>query len=193
MIFRNVRIEVLEKRPRHLIRICCFLGLIWMILASAPAGQSKEATNEETLSLNEHIKIMDFQIPGWRRQGEPATIPVVKANEMFAVDIDTEFNSGMQRIKVRLVIPKKENVYKIMGEIPLENARQVKVNGFEAIEIVPPSSAYEEYKNLLYVNVAGRYVVFLEGIEIFDPATLITAAKAMDLKKLATLPNELQK
>ena len=185
--------EVLEKRPRHLIRICCFFGLIWMILASVPAGQSKEATNEETLSLNEHIKIMDFQIPGWRRQGEPAVIPVVKANETYAVHIDTEFTSGMQKIKVRLVIPKKENVYKIMGGIDMEHARQVQVNGFEAIEIVPPSSAYEEYKNLLYINVAGRYVVLLYGTEIFDPTTLITAAKAMDLKKLATLPNELQK
>jgi hypothetical protein len=74
-----------------------------------------------------------------------------------------------------------------MSRISKEHARKLQVDGFEAVSDAYPINPFEEYKNSLYINVADRYVLLLEGIEVLDVQTLITAAEALGLKKLATL------
>jgi hypothetical protein len=159
-----------------------------MILTTATTALGEASTKDEPRSLDEYLKIMDVQIPGWQQQGKPVVTPIVRNNETFAVTINSIFRSKGQIIKMKLIIPEKETVPTIMSRISKEHARQLQVGGFDAINDAPPINPFEEYKNSLYINVADRYVLLLEGTEVLDGQTLVTAAEALGLKKLATLP-----
>ncbi len=177
-----------EDRKANVSKVLYILGLGWIILAAVTIAQGTAADQDEFRSLDEHVKIMDFQIPGWQQKEKPVVRPIVKNNETEVTIITTWFWSGMRTINVELIIPGRDNVYKIMTDVPKEDAKQLRVDGFGAIQIAPPSNPFTEYKSVLYINVADRYVVRLEGTEVLEPETLINAAKAIDLKKLATLP-----
>ena len=132
---------------------------------------------------------MDFQIPGWQQLEKPAVQPLVKNNETAAISINTRgFARGLSTLLIQLIIPENENVYRLLAKAPKEDAKQIQVDGFGAIQIAPPPSPFEEYTSALYINVADRYIIILDGREVLDPGTMVNAAKAIDLKKLAALP-----
>jgi hypothetical protein len=188
MVYGNLHKRVLENRKRNIIRVLYILGLSWIILAAATTAQGNASTQADSRSLDEYIKIMDFQIPGWQQLDKPAVQPLVKNNQTAAISINTRFRSGVSTLLIQLIIPENENVYRLLAKAPKEDAKQIQVDGFGAIQIAPPPSPFEEYTSALYINVADRYIIILDGREVLDPGTMVNAAKAIDLKKLAALP-----
>jgi hypothetical protein len=188
-VLRKLGVGVRQNRQEKSINFFCLLWLVWIILATATTAQGKESDKGEPRSLDEYVKFMEFQIPGWQQQVKPYVKPVVKNDETTVITINTIFQSGMQKLEIKLIIPEKENVATMMGRVPKEDARPVQVDGFDAVQIAPPPNPFGEYHNSLNINVADRFVVVLDGTEILDPQTLINAAKAINLKKLAALPH----
>jgi hypothetical protein len=164
------------------------VGLVWMILTNVTGAQDKPANQEPPRSLSDIVKIMDIQIPGWQRQGDPAVNPVIKDGETKAIVITTRFRSGEQALKINLTTADKTGISKIIANASKEHARPLQIKGFQAFQVSPPVSAFDEYENNLNIIVADRFVINIQGQEVLDNEVLVKVADLLDLKKLAALP-----
>ncbi|MGB8990905.1 MAG: hypothetical protein WCD80_02505 [Desulfobaccales bacterium] len=164
-----------------------------MIVALAATVHPVLPAEPAVRSINDLVKILDIQIPGWQREGDPKVVPVMqKENIMVTLIIDI-FRSDMQVIKIYLVIPAKQTVAETMARVAKEDAKPVQVKGFAAIKVAPPITPYEKYDSSLSINVADRFVVTILGEEVLNPDTLLKVADLIDLKKLAAMPQDLTK
>lgn len=168
-------------------KLWSILGIACLIVALASTVQAAPPAAPEPRPINDLVKFLDIQIPGWQRLGDPKVVPIVKEKTLVTF-ITVHFRSGMKRLQLIIGIPGKDTVAQIMEKIPKEDAQDTQVQGFPAIKVVPPLSPYDDYNSSLHVNVAGRYVVAIIGKEVLDPDTLFKVADLIDLKKLAALP-----
>lgn len=168
-------------------------GMACLIVALAAPVHPVLPAEPAPRSINDLVKIMDIQIPGWQRLGDPRVVPVMhKENIMVTLIIDN-FQSDTQTIRINLVIPGKATVAEIMAKAGKEYVQPVQIKGFAAIKVAPPITPYESYDSSLSINVADHFVVTILGEEVLNPDTLIKVADLIDLQKLAAMPQGLNK
>lgn len=168
-------------------------GMTCLIVALAAPVHPVLPAEPAPRSINDLVKIMDIQIPGWQREGDPRVVPVMQEENIMVTLIIDIFRSDTQVIKIYLVIPAKRTVAETMARVAKEDAKPVQIKGFAAIKVAPPITPYEQYDSSLSINVADRFVVTILGEEVLNPDTLIKVADLIDLKKLAAMPQDLTK
>ena len=172
----------------YLFIIRSIFGMACLIVALAATVHPALPAEPGPRSINDLVKIVDIQIPGWQREGDPKVAPIMQKEDIMVTLITVRFQSDMQLITIYLVIPAKQTVAGTMARVGKEYAKPVQIKGFAAIIVAPPITEYEKHDSSLSINVADRFVVTILGEEVMNPDTLIKVADLIDLKKLAAMP-----
>jgi len=165
------------------------LALVLFLFSSIPNIWADQPTQSVPRSANDLVKILDIQIPGWKRVGNPTINPIIEKKEQIALQIIVGFTKqGIEALDIDLMDAKKDTLDKVLAKIPRGDAEPIQVKGFEGIKLSSSPSVYEEnYKSRLYIKVSDQCLVIINGTEIMDFDVLLKAANLLDLQKLATL------
>ncbi|MEJ2671846.1 MAG: hypothetical protein P8168_06520 [Deltaproteobacteria bacterium] len=107
-------------------KLWSILGIACLIVALASTVQAAPPAAPEPRPINDLVKFLDIQIPGWQRLGDPKVVPIVKEKTLVTF-ITVHFRSGMKRLQLIIGIPGKDTVAQIMEKIPKEDALIVPV------------------------------------------------------------------
>ncbi|MDD5640189.1 MAG: hypothetical protein PHX53_00965 [Syntrophales bacterium] len=184
-----------KKYVRYAVEIFFFTIICWLLILKLPA-QAGPFAQIKPQYVEELTKILSIQIPGWQRDGDPTGL-TMKDEDKIQTLAKVKFHSGGQLIKY-FEIKIEDNGEK--GSEQMEQIAEAKCTkkymtktqfmGFPALQLAPPEdSQFSQYGvvSSLFINVADKYLVTVNGNEFVDLDTLKAVANHFDLKKLAAL------
>jgi len=159
---------------------CGLVILALSLTAAAPKG--------EAVHFKQLIPFVEVKIPGYQMEDKP-TGATVKHEGIQMSEARAAFHSGDKRLEIHIMdfwgqtMPFLAGMPQVDMESSAERLKTTQVQGFKALETFRP----QEKEGELSISVADRFWVKIDGDGIDNPEILHSAAKAMDLKKLAEL------
>jgi hypothetical protein len=167
---------------RNIALILMGCSLIALMLC-LPALAQKGAVHFKQL-----VPFVEVKIPGYEIEDKPSG-STLKHNGHQMSEAKAAYRSGDKRLEIQVMdfwgqtIPFLSGMPQVEMESSTERLKTTQVQGFKALETFRPQDKEGE----LSIGVADRFWVKIDGDGIDNPEILHTAAKTLDLKKLAEL------
>ena len=162
---------------------------LWMLgMLALPALVLAPAVLGETVHHKKLAPFLELKLPGWTMDGKP-TGTTIKMDKMQMSEVRATFRAGEKKLEIIIMdywgqpIPFLAGLPQMEMESDNQVMRTTEVQGFKALEVYRPKDKEGE----LNISVADRFWVKIDGDGLDSPEILKTAARQMDLKKLAEL------
>jgi hypothetical protein len=165
----------------------CLAGALLLGLAGLmlPAGARAAA---DLVPFKDLVPFVDLKMPGWEPESKPNGV-TMKTDQMKMSQAGATYRSGDKTLEVHIMdgLAAAGTLMSLGQKFEMETGDQyvktVKIQGFGAWETFDR----KEKSGNLMINVAGRFLVTLNGRGLDNAEPLTAAAQQMDLNKLAAM------